>query len=95
MSEYILVYQGYCHYLSLDTPDCILGISNTILFAATISEWKIWQCSRTGWFQTNPECEAHHMALKNCTSSLQGSEKEKFNGLLYVIYDLLAMLPVC
>ncbi|KAG1897867.1 uncharacterized protein F5891DRAFT_1191493 [Suillus fuscotomentosus] len=85
--------------LILDKPNWALGLRNTILLAATICKWKIWECSKNGWFQITDfhtsENEASYTELKGRMSSLLGSELEEFYGLLSCLCDLLLTLPVC
>jgi hypothetical protein len=99
MVEYILGERGYRRYISLNGPDWALGISNTVLLAATNIDWKIRQCSRIGRFQisdfNSPECEDRHTALKQRVLSLRGSDKEEYEGMLRRIRDAVAILPVC
>ncbi|KAG2737336.1 hypothetical protein P692DRAFT_20823817, partial [Suillus brevipes Sb2] len=80
MAEYILGERGYRRYIALDGPDWALSISNTVLLSATIIDWKIRQCSRTGRFQNSdfhcPENEARYAVLEQRVLSLQGSDKE-------------------
>jgi hypothetical protein len=99
MAEYILGERGYRRYIALDGPDWALSISNTVLLSATIIDWKIRQCSRTGRFQNSdfhcPENEARYAVLEQRVLSLQGSDKEQYVGLLRLIRDAIALLPLC
>lgn len=98
IAEYILVDQGYRHYISLDGPDWEVGLRNTFILSGAICEWAIQTCAGSGWFENSDfhceESEASCKRMKDRVSSLVGSEKVEFRAHLLAVRDVLALLPV-
>ncbi|KAG1758078.1 hypothetical protein EDD22DRAFT_957217 [Suillus occidentalis] len=98
IAEYILVDQGYQHYISLDGPDWEVGLQNTFILSGAICEWMIQTCAGSSWFEnSNVHCEESEVSckrMKDQVSSLVGSEKVEFRAHLLAIRDVLSLLLV-
>jgi hypothetical protein len=98
MAEYILVDQGDYRFISLDMPGWEDALQNAIALSAAFCDWVIRQCSKDGLFQNanfhSQESEACYKRMKTQVSSLAGSDKAEFRGLLSFICNLLLSLSV-